>query len=91
MAVEKSGVLPTNHSEVTMARNNFQYEKRQRELEKKRKAEEKARRKLDAKNAPPSADGAETADAAEATVEQAEPGAADPQREAGTAARPSIA
>jgi len=40
-----------------MARNNFSYEKRQRELEKKRKAEEKARRKLEAKNAP--AEGAE--------------------------------
>ena len=35
-----------------MARNNFSYEKRQRELEKKRKAEEKAKRKLEAKNAP---------------------------------------
>lgn len=35
-----------------MARNNFQYEKRQRELEKKRKAEEKARRKLDGKPTP---------------------------------------
>ena len=35
-----------------MARNNFQYEKRQRELEKKRKAEEKAKRKLEAKHAP---------------------------------------
>jgi hypothetical protein len=32
-----------------MAKTNFQYEKRQRELEKKRKAEEKARRKQDAK------------------------------------------
>jgi hypothetical protein len=32
-----------------MTRTNFQYEKRQRELEKKRKAEEKAKRKLDAK------------------------------------------
>ena len=32
-----------------MTRTNFQYEKRQRELEKKRKAEEKARRKLEAK------------------------------------------
>lgn len=93
MAVEKSGFLPTNHSEVTMARNNFQYEKRQRELEKKRKAEEKAKRKLDAKNAPPSVDGAETIDAAEAeaTAEQGEGDAADPQRETGTAARPSIA
>ncbi|MEW6024442.1 MAG: hypothetical protein AB1807_20145 [Pseudomonadota bacterium] len=35
-----------------MAKTNFQYEKRQRELEKKRKAEEKARRKLEAKNHP---------------------------------------
>jgi hypothetical protein len=32
-----------------MAKTNFQYEKRQRELEKKRKADEKARRKADAK------------------------------------------
>ncbi len=36
-----------------MAKTNFQYEKRQRELEKKRKAEEKARRKLEAKHSPP--------------------------------------
>jgi hypothetical protein len=39
-----------------MAKTNFQYEKRQRELEKKKKAEqkaeEKARRKLEAKNHP---------------------------------------
>ncbi|MBB3120449.1 hypothetical protein [Pseudoduganella violacea] len=35
-----------------MAKTNFQYEKRQRELEKKRKAEEKARRKQEAKNHP---------------------------------------
>ena len=33
-----------------MARTNFQYEKRQRELEKKRKAEEKARRKAEGKH-----------------------------------------
>lgn len=32
-----------------MAKTNFSYEKRQRELEKKRKADEKARRKADAK------------------------------------------
>jgi hypothetical protein len=32
-----------------MARTNFQYEKRQRELEKKRRAAEKARRRLEAK------------------------------------------
>ncbi|WP_374581966.1 hypothetical protein [Pseudoduganella sp.] len=36
-----------------MAKTNFQYEKRQRELEKKRKAEEKAQKKLAAKNQPP--------------------------------------
>jgi hypothetical protein len=35
-----------------MAKTNFQYEKRQRELEKKKKAEEKARRKLEAKSSP---------------------------------------
>jgi hypothetical protein len=33
-----------------MAKTNFQYEKRQRELEKKKKAEEKARRKQEAKH-----------------------------------------
>ena len=45
-----------------MAKTNFTYEKRQRELEKKKKAEEKARRKLEAKNNPggaPAADGQE--------------------------------
>jgi hypothetical protein len=35
-----------------MAKTNFQYEKRQRELEKKRKAEEKAQKKLAAKSRP---------------------------------------
>jgi hypothetical protein len=35
-----------------MAKTNFQYEKRQKELEKKRKNEEKARRKLENKNKP---------------------------------------
>lgn len=35
-----------------MAKTNFSYEKRQRELEKKKKAEEKAKRKLEAKNNP---------------------------------------
>ncbi len=35
-----------------MAKTNFQYEKRQKELEKKRKADEKAKRKLEAKNNP---------------------------------------
>lgn len=42
-----------------MAKTNFQYEKRQKELEKKKKAEEKARRKLEAKNNPKAADGSE--------------------------------
>jgi hypothetical protein len=35
-----------------MAKTNFSYEKRQRELEKKKKAEEKAKRKLEAKAHP---------------------------------------
>jgi hypothetical protein len=35
-----------------MAKTNFQYEKRQRELEKKKKADEKARRKAELKNNP---------------------------------------
>jgi hypothetical protein len=39
-----------------MAKTNFQYEKRQKELEKKKKTEEKAKRKLENKNKP--ADGA---------------------------------
>ena len=69
-----------------MARNNFQYEKRQRELEKKRKAEEKAKRKLDAKQAP--ADGGDgqagvTGDGGDAVPEDAQANSA--------AAPPSIA
>jgi hypothetical protein len=35
-----------------MAKTNFAYEKRQRELEKKRKAEEKAQKKLASKHHP---------------------------------------
>ena len=35
-----------------MAKTNFAYEKRQRELEKKKKAEEKARRKAELKQNP---------------------------------------
>ncbi|GJI96216.1 hypothetical protein [Duganella vulcania] len=35
-----------------MAKTNFAYEKRQRELEKKKKADEKARRKAELKNNP---------------------------------------
>jgi len=41
-----------------MAKTNFQYEKRQRELEKKRKADEKARRKEEAKHKPAGEEGA---------------------------------
>lgn len=44
-----------------MAKTNFSYEKRQRELEKKKKAEEKARRKLESKNKP---EGEQSADEA---------------------------
>ena len=35
-----------------MAKTNFAYEKRQRELEKKKKADEKARRKAELKTSP---------------------------------------
>ncbi len=45
-----------------MAKTNFSYEKRQRELEKKKKAEEKARKKLEAKNNPGAAADADTPD-----------------------------
>ncbi len=70
-----------------MARNNFQYEKRQRELEKKRKAEEKTKRKLDAKSAPTSDSEAGQADV---TTDGADAVAADAQREDSTAP-PSVA
>jgi len=84
----KSSILPTNHSEVTMARNNFQYEKRQRELEKKRKADEKAKRKQEAKSeGEPAADG-ETSAEADADADAAPGGA---EREDSAAAPPSIA
>jgi hypothetical protein len=49
-----------------MAKTNFQYEKRQKELEKKKKTEEKAKRKLEAKNNPKPGD-----DAAEGTESDA--------------------
>jgi len=45
----RSSPFTSTANEVNMARTNFQYEKRQRELEKKRKAEEKAKRKQEAK------------------------------------------
>jgi len=65
--------------EVIMPRTNFQYEKRQRELEKKRKTDEKAKRKQEAKlHKPPGEEGeageavGEASEASEAQVE-AEP------------------
>lgn len=45
-----------------MAKTNFQYEKRQRELEKKRKTEEKARKKQDAKHGHVAEGGEQAAD-----------------------------
>ena len=68
-----------------MAKTNFQYEKRQKELEKKKKAEEKARRKLETKNNPKAADEAESelnvdadqADGADAATDAAHPVAGD--------------
>ena len=57
-----------------MAKTNFQYEKRQRELEKKKKADEKARRKSEAKTNPDGSVMQE--DGAEET--EAEPDAAAP-------------
>lgn len=57
-----------------MARNNFQYEKRQRELDKKRKAEEKARRKQEAKNMPAGAEATDGATEGDADGAEAQPG-----------------
>jgi hypothetical protein len=45
-----------------MAKTNFQYEKRQRELEKKKKADEKARRKAELKVNPGLAEEGEVID-----------------------------
>lgn len=59
-----------------MAKTNFQYEKRQRELEKKRKADEKAKRKLEAKHRP---EGEQQADEAGFETSEAEPGAVGDQ------------
>lgn len=66
-----------------MARNNFQYEKRQRELEKKRKADDKAKRKLE-----PRADGDDSAEAAP-DGDAAEP--ATDEQQANTAAPSNLA
>lgn len=45
-----------------MAKPNFQYEKRQKELEKKKKKEEKLQRKLERKNAGPDTAGPDAAE-----------------------------
>jgi hypothetical protein len=58
-----------------MARTNFQYEKRQRELEKKKKAEEKARRKLEGKSKPEDGETETVGEAAESEP-QGTPGTA---------------
>ena len=62
-----------------MAKTNFQYEKRQKELEKKKTAEEKARRKLEAKNNPKPAEGEEGAEGEEPEADDATDAPAQPQ------------
>lgn len=75
--VQPSYIGPdTAHRRVQLATPNYSYEKRQRELAKKRKAEEKRQRKLQGKTG----DGAapdDTAPEGEAAPPPAEP--ADPQ------------
>jgi len=60
-----------------MAKTNFQYEKRQRELEKKKKAEqkaeEKARRKQEEKSRPDGEQGDDTPEAARAEAPERQP------------------
>jgi hypothetical protein len=62
--------LPIESLEDTMAKTNFQYEKRQRELEKKRKTEEKARRKQDSKHKEPGAEDAPAQEGGSDEVQQ---------------------
>ena len=50
-----------------MAKPNYQFEKRKRDLDKKAKKEEKKRRKLESANAPASEETAEAPTSAEAT------------------------
>ena len=60
----------TGNTEIKkMAKPNYQFEKRRRDMEKKAKKEEKRKRKLEAGNAPATADTAEGEPAAESTVE----------------------
>ena len=70
------GFIPLPAHEDTMAKTNFQYEKRQRELEKKRKTEEKERRKKEAKlhKDEPGGEGAPAEDAEQDTETQPESG-----------------
>ena len=56
-----------------MPRTNFQYEKRQRELEKKRKTDEKAKRKLEAKLHKPPGEAGEALGQASGAQEEPEP------------------
>lgn len=60
-----------------MAKTNFQYEKRQRELEKKKKAEqkaeEKARRKLEGKDHPDGEQDEDSTDEAGAGAQEHQP------------------
>lgn len=59
-----------------MARQNFQFGKRQRELAKKQKRDEKLQRKLERKNNPDSTESADSTDAVE-SVDSTEPGSED--------------
>ena len=59
-----------------MATPNYSYEKRQRELAKKRKAEEKRQRKLSGKPDAPAGDEVQPAEGGDAS---AQPAPADPQ------------
>ena len=59
-----------------MAKTNFSYEKRQRELEKKKKTEEKARKKQEAKHSPAGEDG--SAPDADEVQDETAPEASDP-------------
>ena len=63
-----------------MAKTNFQYEKRQRELEKKKKADEKARKKLEAKTNPDGSPMQETEDDGDAApdADEAAPAQSNP-------------
>ncbi len=68
-----------------MAKPNYQFEKRQRDLAKKRKQEEKLRQKLANKNAPDGSDADAAADPSKAVpAEDGSTGAAPPDNETKT-------